>query len=385
MKRVHFLLLSLISLPLFLNARSSNDIIDQKEIKCFRYMLHTDMLKVLVLNMSYGNPDLISALDRNLLKKADVRQIDLVFSDFPKGEDLKALNLHRIKVLESIRPDLVKDESICWKIIRQIDCKNEGEAKTLFHGIVIHYKAEQTEEERRMELSSMDDLLPADSLLEKPTLMRKKLRDSTVVKVLERKKEWNNMTVVADMTGSMSPYVAQVVLWFHLKLNDKRIKNLVFFNDGDMKPTSAKVIGSTGGIYHSHATSYKAARDLAFLTISKGGGGDCPENDMEALIHAIDFAPKSEAFILVADNNSPVKDISLLKNVTKPVHIILCGTKYGVNIEYIKIARATGGSVHTMEADLEDLKKKNEGEKFAFMGSIYQIIGGEVVLVKSKG
>ena len=34
---------------------------------------------------------------------------------------------------------------------------------------------------------------------------------------MERHPEWNNMLVVADLTGSMSPYVGQLLLWLKLK------------------------------------------------------------------------------------------------------------------------------------------------------------------------
>ena len=196
--------------------------------------------------------------------------IDLVFTDFPKGEDLKALNLSRIKVVEGLRKSLVTDVNIRWRIIRQSDCKNEGEAKTFFHGIVIHYKLPQTEEDRLAELKAISAFLPEESSLKDPKEIRKTLIDSSIVKVFERKKAWNDMTIVADLTGSMAPYTAQLVLWFKLKVNDKRIKDLVFFNDGDKTPDELKVIGSTGGIYHMKATNYSAIRELAVNTILSG-------------------------------------------------------------------------------------------------------------------
>ncbi len=363
--------------------RTASDIIALKETKRFRYILKTELLHVIVLNMNYGDSYVISDIDRQKLKNADVQLIDLVFTDFPKGEDLKALNLSRIKVVEGLRKSLVTDVNIRWRIIRQSDCKNEGEAETFFHGIVIHYKLPQTEEDRLSEHKAISAFLPEESSLKDPKEIRKTLIDSSIVKVFERKKAWNDMTIVADLTGSMAPYTAQLVLWFKLKVNDKRIKDLVFFNDGDKTPDELKVIGSTGGIYHMKASNYSAIRELAVNTIMSGCGGDMPENNIEALLFAINKAPATKDFIMVADNTADVKDLSLLKDVHKPIHIILCGSHVGINPQYLTIARQTGGSVHTMEADLEDLIKKNEGDKFFFMGEQFVIKDGAVEKVRN--
>jgi hypothetical protein len=359
--------------------RTATEIVAQIEIQRPRYLLKTTSLKAAVFNMPFGESYLISEKDKLFLKTADVRQIDLVFTDYPKGQDLKKLNLNRIKEVESWQKSLVSNYNITWKIIRQTDCKNEAEAETMFHGIVVHYKGPQTEEDRLMEIAAANKLLPLEEDLKDPVKFRKSLPDSTILKVFERNKNWKNMAVVADMTGSMSPYTAQLVLWFKLKVNDQRIQDLIFFNDGDATPDDQKVIGKTGGIYHDKGNNYKQVRELAMKTIRAGCGGDAPENDCEALLYAFDVAPKASEYILIADNLAPIKDIILLEKLNKPVRVILCGTTYGISPEFLNLARKTGGSVHTMEADLEDLIKKNEGEKFTFMKEKFRIEKGMIV------
>jgi hypothetical protein len=209
--------------------------------------------------------------------------------------------------------------------------------------------------------------------------LRKSLPDSTIFRVLERNKQWKKMAVVADLTGSMSPYTAQLVLWFKLKTKDQRIQDLVFFNDGDKTPDSKKVIGRTGGIYHGKGNNYKQVRELALTTIEGGCGGDAPENNCEALLFALKNAPDAEEYILIADNLAPIKDAVLMNQIHKPIRIILCGTSYGINLQYLNLARKTGGSVHTMESDLVDLIKMNEGEKFTFMKQKFTIQNGVIV------
>ena len=361
--------------------RTADQIIAQKEISKHRYVLKPNVLDVVVLNMMYGDQTVISEVDKQLLKKVDVQMIDLVFTDFPKGEDLKELNMSRVRVIESLRKSLVTNVNVRWRIIRQMDCESEGEAKTYFHGVVIHYKGIQTEEVRLREIEAISRLLPQESAIKDISKVRKNLPDSTVFSVFERKQEWNNIAVVADLTGSMSRYSSQLVLWFKLNSTDKRIKDLFFFNDGNMTPDDTKVVGSTGGIYHGKATNYSEIRDLAIKTITSGCGGDAPENNIEALLTAIREAPNAKEFVMIADNLAPVKDIGLLYQVTKPVHIILCGTSIGINPQYLTIARRTGGTVHTMEKDLEDLLQKKDGEKFEFMGEYFQIVKGAVVKI----
>jgi hypothetical protein len=198
-----------------------------------------------------------------------------------------------------------------------------------------------------------------------------------VLKVLDRN-AWKNMVVVSDLTGSMSPYVIQLILWFKLNELDKRVSAVTFFNDGDMTPDAKKVIGKTGGIYYSPTGSFEDTRNLAIKTIQNGYGGDGPENDFEAILAAIEKNPEAKEIILVADNLAPVKDFVLMSNIKIPVRVILCGTNYGVNLQYLKLARATGGSVHTMEKDLTDLAKLGEGKTFQLGKQFFKIVGGEI-------
>lgn len=46
----------------------------------------------------------------------------------------------------------------------------------------------------------------------------------------------------------------------------------------------------------------------------------------------------------------------------------------------MRLARDSGGSVHTIESDLEGLLELKEGEEFTFGGNQYKIKEGEIVL-----
>ncbi len=202
--------------------------------------------------------------------------------------------------------------------------------------------------------------------------------DSVVEKVLTRNK-WNNMMVCADVTGSMSPYVVQLLVWLKLNANNQSLKYFVAFNDGDNKQDKKKKIGKTGGIYSTPSWQYKDVAKTVYTGVKNGNGGDTPENDIEALLFGQDFCNNCSNFILIADNNAPVKDLALLHKMSKPVKVILCGVSIFINTDYLNIARKTGGSIHTIEADITHLALMKEGEIFEFKGRQYKIKGGSFV------
>jgi hypothetical protein len=204
--------------------------------------------------------------------------------------------------------------------------------------------------------------------------------DAVVSTVLNRNK-WAEKLIVCDLTGSMSPYAAQLAAWYQLSyLNEKNLQ-FVFFNDGDNKPDGLKTIGSTGGIYYAASKGVDSLFNTIARVAARGDGGDCPENNMEALIKGLKLAKPYKELVMIADNNAPVKDISLLKNFSSPVHIILCGVDDEIMPDYLNIARKTKGSIHTMEEDLTRLAAMSEGQEIKIGRNIYRIMGGEFIKV----
>lgn len=189
--------------------------------------------------------------------------------------------------------------------------------------------------------------------------------DSAVYHILKRNPQWKDMLIVCDLTGSMSPYTTQTLNLMRLEMQggENRIKHFTFFNDGDNMQDRNKKIGRTGGIYHQEATTFDEVKAEAIKAMYNGSGGDLPENNLEATIEAIQACPDCEDIIWIADNYATPRDLSLLSKIKKPIHIILCGTYYGVNMEYLTLALQNGGSVHTMAKDLNNLNELGEGEE----------------------
>ena len=202
-----------------------------------------------------------------------------------------------------------------------------------------------------------------------------KIRDSTIFKVFQRNTQWKKVLLVVDMTGSMFPYIGQLLVWFKNTFEDGKIKYYTLFNDGDNLADDKKVVGRTGGVHSYEAKDYKKLKKDIEDVRKLGEGGDDPENDLEAIstsmINYRDYAD----IVLLADD-SPVRDMTLLRRIRKPVHVILCGTKKGVNDQYLKIAYQTKGSIHTLNTDV-DMKKIKDGDEVIIEKDIFKFKNGQ--------
>ncbi|QMW02950.1 hypothetical protein [Spirosoma foliorum] len=183
--------------------------------------------------------------------------------------------------------------------------------------------------------------------------------DSTSYQALARNlRAWPEAVIVCDLTTSMYPYTTQLFAWFKKNARNPDIKGLVFFTDCDSLGQQTRPGGPAGRMFITHELNptqglpvlVEAARN----TIQNK---DDAENDIEALLKAQQAFPDAKHLILIADNMSAVKDMALLANVRKPVHVVLCGTTgsdttLAFQPNYYTIASQTRGSLHTLEDDL---------------------------------
>jgi len=349
-----------------------------------------------------------------------------------------ALLFNRLKNLFKIDPYL-NDTLITWEIVLQTNCKNDNQVSNLFHGVVIEYKIvddpEKNSDEVRLDnlaltptvnaaievlekiesfdelpqeikyqlegrtgvekteilIDYFEDVLTDTSLTEitpefltKHTRLIKKFidtygnfNDSIAYKVFERNTQWKNALIVSDWTGSMYQYGAQALLWHVLNFENSGIQFFTLFNDGDKKITKDKVIGKTEGVYFEKATNIDKLLKLYQLVILKGYGGDGPENDVEAILKGIEKYPVHSEVILIADNNACVRDMELLEFINQPVRVILCGYNEfaGINPQYLDIATKTGGSIHTIDMDIYNIKVKlnKKGETVSLLDYNYKV------------
>jgi hypothetical protein len=397
---------------------------------------------------TYGNFVITSADTVINFDSIQVLAVDLVFTDHPGYDDLKDLNLKRLKALFTNFPSLLKNSRNAeWRVIRQMDGATKENAINLYHGFVVYYRPLQNSGTADADAAKLKDMLTpkempvrkkrrgflvtdtsrlremyeieeytivkkmpvpealtylgmdakekknyprTDSILvfEKPMtdsmetkLQRDPPEDSTVLKVLDRL-QWQQMLVVSDVTASMYPYTGQLLLWLKLHEDERYIHQFVFFNDGDKKEEEEKQIGRTGGIYTTGSAIFEEVELLLYKAMHNGSGGAIPENNIEAILRGIEACPSCREVVIIADNWSGVKDMELLPYVKKPVHIIACGVHDKINTDYLDIARATGGSVHLIEQDINNLAAINEGEKITIGNNTYIIEKGKFRIAK---
>jgi hypothetical protein len=199
-----------------------------------------------------------------------------------------------------------------------------------------------------------------------------------IFKVFDRNIQWKNCLIATDVTGSMYPYLAQFKVWHKLHLNvNSHNRDFIFFNDGDNMPDNLKVTGQVGGLYYVNTSCFSALSTTMNMAMSSGGGGDGPENNLEAVLEGLSNNPEIKEVIMIADNNATPRDMALLYKIKVPIRLILCGSQNGINTEYLEMIRKNGGSIHTMEDDLYTLSKLNNGEKIVIDGIEYEMKYGK--------
>ncbi|NUM49681.1 MAG: hypothetical protein HUU48_01075 [Flavobacteriales bacterium] len=197
------------------------------------------------------------------------------------------------------------------------------------------------------------------------------------------------MLIITDCTYSMMPYSTHVVLWHLLNNNPHNIVTYTFFNDGDSRPISRKKIGKTGGVYVvENPKKERILNIMRMVRIAGYGNDDEEENDLEAVLKTMQVAKNYDDVILLADANSSVRDMELLKELNRPIRIVLCGfNSQTLNLlsfwQYYEIAQYTGGSIHTVESDIENLAAMTEDSKFVIDGIEVTVKNGKVVLAKN--
>lgn len=331
----------------------------------------SDDVKTLVLKMNYGSADILNASDASVLSEVgcNIISIELVYTMFDKQDIQMRLNQKRIMELYFLAPDVFAQNLVQWKYVEQLGYKTENEARSLFHGFVITYQKVKVYRPMTLEVMTKD-------------IKSEVPRDTSCYPTLRGQIDFKDQLVCIDMTGSMSPYYFQVLTWLHL-MHDERALPFAFFNDGDAKSDALKKVGDVGGIYMCNSSKIDTVIAKAYQCITGGCGGDCPENNMEAVIKGLKKYPSAKEVIMVADNWAPMRDYALIDQVKIPVHVILCGTTYGttsvrLNPHYLDLARRTGGTVSTMEEQITDLAKYTEGEEFTIAGNKYVVRRGAV-------
>ena len=207
------------------------------------------------------------------------------------------------------------------------------------------------------------------------------IKTTAVYKGLELINQKQKIALVMDVTGSMTSYIATMVKWINANPSNHPFTSFTFFNDGNNAATKNKKIGKTGGIYFTKSIS-EINKEIK-EAMRMGNGGEAPENDIEAILYAIKNDNLANEILLIGDNYSAVRDLELLKDITNPVHVILCAAPKFIRNDYLMIAKSTGGDF-ILNGDLITLSELQHGEKIIIQGIEYKFTGTEFELVNKS-
>ncbi|MDJ1502299.1 hypothetical protein [Xanthocytophaga agilis] len=212
--------------------------------------------------------------------------------------------------------------------------------------------------------------------------------DSIITKVWERNKSnWRTVAVVGDFTSSMYPYATELFTWLDKNRRNKSILGAVFFTDCDSLGHET-IPDQTSGKMFTIRNWEKANVLSTFIDASRNTQQNIrlAENNLEAILYAQNTFPSVQSFVLIADNGSPIKDMDLLSQIKRPVHIIVCGSTYeentGIQPDLIQLAVTTKGSLHTAATDLTNLTTIKTGTRIEVGGKSYKYKKGHFVLRK---
>ncbi len=320
-----------------------------------------------ILKNSYARSKIYNPEDWEPYRKnIVVTQIDVVYTKYPRNKEFWRTNYYsllakRVKTLFALDSSL-NSADFEWNIKYQTSSTTEEETKKMFHGICIHYfeisDFENTEITKESPETPVKEMPGYSLKVNNYIRSQGGIGDSMVYSVFDNHPEWKNSLVVMDWTGSMYRYGAQAILWHSMNYKNSGIKNFVFFNDGDETPDDKKIIGETKGVYFAQARHMERLIQTFYLVGRKGKGGDDPENDIEALLRGMNRFENFDELILIADNNSCIRDFRLIANLGVKVNVIACGTRHGINPQYVNLAYLTGGSIHSMEEEVNHLSQK---------------------------
>lgn len=361
----------------------------------------------LYISMPFAKQTVLNPEQKKQLNERVTIKLELVYTKYRKASSFnqKQLNNARLTELNKLAPSLFENRFWEFGLISQTNGNSPEICNKMFHGFIVTFRPNSTNSTLALEANYLNDLvasmlkqdsIDADSIPKKQYIktrfdskwgylhdtiyyedtvkppaipdffyLQSLYNDTSVLSAFNRNPSWKNFIVVTDVTGSMSPYSAQVIVWLKKQAENKKASSFVFFNDGDDKESRKKKPLETNGIYAVNNKGLQVVINAAIKCMKNGsGGGEGLENDVEAIIEGAKQDPSSESVILIADNYESMRDYEYIKKINKPVHVILCGSENMVNVQYLDLARQTKGTLHTPNSDVSILETIKESEHF---------------------
>lgn len=369
-----------------------------------RYHQPTANDSSVALSFGYGQYQIQNAeIWKKYREKVSIKKVELVFSAYPADTavwnygGLKNLQDKRIQALKDL-DTVFYDNNIIFQNIIQTECLSRPACKQLFHGFIIHFQYKTPFSDSSPEDTTQNII---QKLIEfKIAVIQKFIdgnipfKDSVVINTFLKHPEWNNILAIIDLTGSMYPYTAQLLRWIRTHQEKHKLVYLVFFNDGDdylryggpkfeLNPKYNKVIGKTGGIYAVPPYNFEEVLDTIHTAMLSGEGGDNPENDIEAVLYALkSYQANYQEVILIGDNQSSIRDLVLVSQITRPIRVVLCDElpNRAPHPDKVMLAFKTKGSIHGNQDEVDFADGKTT---FTWQNKLYSIENEKVTQINN--
>ncbi len=418
MRRFSFLILWCCSTSLM--AQSFDAMVTIAPIFQNEFNLHSLKENQLFISMPFAKQTVLNPEQKKKINEKVLLKLELVYTKFRTVSSFnqQKLNENRLIALQKLAPSIFENRLWDFDLISQTNGNSRNECDKMFHGFVLTFRPNSTPNTLALEANYLENLASTfgkqdsidtdiknrrydikthydmqvgylhDTIWYKDTVKpvpppdffynQTLYKDSTVLNAFDRNTIWKNFIVVTDVTGSMSPYSAQVFVWLKAQAQNKKAAYFVFFNDGDDKESGKKKPLATKGVYVTENKDLETVIKTATKCMRNGsGGGENLENDVEAIIEGVKYYPTADEIILVADNYESMRDYEYFDKIKKPIHVILCGSEHRINIQYLDLARQTKGTVHTIKSDVTNLQNIKEGEHFLIDENEYMFQNGK--------
>jgi len=274
-----------------LTAQSVNNLVNREPVE----VDEVDVLELrenqLAISMPFAKELILNPEQKKLITEKVVIKIELVYTKYRTTNSFnqKQLNKDRLEELKHLTPHLFSNRLWDFELISQTKGNSREVCDKMFHGFVLTFRPNSVKKTLNSEADYLKDvvasMLEQDSLDNDTTPLKYRIKtrydlkigyvhdtvwyvdtvqpplppnffylqslynDTTVLSSFNRNKSWKNFIVVTDVTGSMSPYSAQVFVWLKAQGKNQEVKYFVFFNDGDETESIKKKPLATKGVY----------------------------------------------------------------------------------------------------------------------------------------
>lgn len=196
------------------------------------------------------------------------------------------------------------------------------------------------------------------------------------------KNQWKQKRIIANIDCSMYQYIDELMVWNYSNPEEQANNKYWLFNGFNYKDPELEG-HSRRGIFPVDENNVEGFFTTIDQIVNFSCRGSRLENVVEALILGAAGKTAEEDLLFIADNYSDVSDLEKLKDLHVPVHVVLTQSDYGINENYLEIAYRSGGSIHTMNVDIEaqQLKALKNGDLISIGQFSYTFYKGKFLKV----